>query len=64
MSDKRVRTVEEIIFETADPPVTLPKGTVYCVEAVLDNGVILYNEDGDRFIIDLMTFEDGFEAVG
>ena len=64
MLDKRVRTVEEIIFETADPPVNLPKGTVYCVEAVLDNGIILYTEDGDRFAIDLKTFEDGFEAVG
>ena len=64
MSDKRVRTIEEIVFETADPPVTLPKGTVYCVEAVLDNGIILYTEDGDRFGIDLKTFEDGFEAVG
>ena len=64
MRDKRVRTVEEIIFETADPPVILHKGIVYCVETVLDNGVILYTEDGDRFIIDLKTFEDGFEAVG
>ena len=64
MSDKRVRTIEEIVFETADPPVTLPKGAVYCVEAVFDNGIILYTEDGDRFIIDLKTFEDGFEAVG
>ena len=64
MFDKRVRTVDEIIFERTDPPVTLPKGTVYCIEAVLDNGVILYTEDGDRFSIDLKTFEDGFEAVG
>lgn len=64
MFDKRVRTVEEIIFETAEPPVTLPKGTVYNVEAVLDNGVILYTDEGDRFIIDFKTFEDGFEAVG
>ena len=60
---KRVRTVEEIVFELADPPVTLPKGGVYSVEAVLDNGIILYTDAGDRFMIDLATFEAGFEAV-
>ena len=49
MFDKRVRTVEEIIFETAAPPVILHKGIVCCVETVHDNGVILYTEDGDRF---------------
>ena len=61
--DRRVRTLDEIVFETADPPVTLPKGHVYGVEAVLDNGVILYTDAGDRFMIDLSTFETGFEAV-
>ena len=60
---KRVRTVEEIVFEQTDPPVTLPKGRVYSVEAVLDNGIILYTDSGDRFMIDLATFEAGFEAV-
>ena len=49
MFDKRVRTVEEIIFETAAPPVILHKGIACCVETVHDNGVILYTEDGDRF---------------
>lgn len=61
---KRVRTVEEIVFERADPPVTLPKGSVYSVEAVLEGGIILYTEEGERFMIDLSTFEEGFEAVG
>ena len=61
---KRVRTVEEIVFERADPPVTLPKGSVYSVEAVLEGGIILYTEEGERFMIDLVTFEEGFEAVG
>lgn len=61
--DKRVRTVEEIVFESADPPVTLEKGRVFGVEAVLDQGIILYTDDGDRFMIDLDTFERGFEAV-
>ena len=60
---KRVRTVEEIVFEHADPPVTLAKGSVYCVEAVLEGGIILYNNEGDRFMIDLITFENGFEAM-
>lgn len=63
MDQKRVRTVEEIVFDRADPPVTLPKGSVYEVEAVLENGIILYTEAGDRFMIDLSTFENGFEAV-
>lgn len=63
MDEKRVRTIEEIVFETADPPVTLPKGAVYAVEAVLEGGVVL-NGGGERFMIDLTTFENGFEAVG
>ena len=63
MDEKRVRTIEEIVFEQAQPPVTLPKGSVYGVEAVLDNGIILYTDSGDRFMIDLATFEAGFEAV-
>jgi len=64
METKRVRTVEEIVFEGAEPTVTLAKGSVYNVEAVLDNGIILYTDAGERFMIDLATFEEGFEAVG
>ena len=64
MDIRRVRTIEEIVFEQSDPPVTLPKGREYMVEAVLHKGVILYTEDGERFMIDLITFENGFEAVG
>ena len=63
MADRRVRTVDDIVFETADPPVTLAKGSVYGVEAVLENGVILYTDGRERFMIDLETFENGFEAV-
>jgi hypothetical protein len=63
MEEKRVRTIDEIIFESAQPPVTLPKGCVYAVESVLAAGVILRAETGDRFMIDLTTFENGFEAV-
>ena len=63
MTEKRVRTIDEIIFESADPPVTLPRGAEYAVEAVLDKGIILCADDGERFMIDLNTFENGFEAV-
>ena len=63
MEEKRVRTIEEIVFESADPPVTLKKGEVYRVEAVLPGGIILYTDGGERFMIDLDTFEKGFEAV-
>ena len=64
LKPKRVRTIEEIVFDQADPPEILPKGQEYSVEAVVDNGIILYADDGDRFMIDLVTFEAGFEAVG
>ena len=63
METRRVRTIEDIVFDRADPPVTLPGGSVYSVEAVLQHGVILYTDAGDRFMIDLATFEIGFEAV-
>lgn len=64
MDTKRVRTIEEIVFDSVNPPEVLPKGGEYCVEAVLENGIILYTDDGDRFMIDLDTFEAGFEAIG
>ena len=63
MQDRRVRTIEQIIFENANPPVVLEKGAVYSVEAVTDSGIILYTDAGERFMIDLQTFENGFEAV-
>ena len=64
MADKRVRTVDDIIFENARPPVTLPMGAEYGVEAVVEGGVILYTDEGERFLIDFNTFEAGFEAIG
>ena len=64
MNPKRVRTIEEIVFDREDPPEVLSKGSEYCVETVLENGIILYTDDGERFMIDLNTFEAGFEAVG
>ena len=63
MNEKRVRTVDEIIFEQADPQVVLAKGSVYAVEAVLEKGVVLRTEQGERFMIDLNTFELGFDAA-
>ena len=60
---KRVRTLDDIVFESAEPPVTLPKGREYGVEAVTEQGVVLQSDDGERFMIDLETFEQGFEAA-
>lgn len=60
---KRVRTTQEIIFEKADPPVVLPAGAVYGVANVVENGIILVGEDGEPVMIDLYTFEAGFEAL-
>ena len=47
MNPKRVRTIEEIIFEQVDPPEVLPKGSEYWVESVQENGIILFTDDGD-----------------
>ena len=63
MDERRVRAVDDIVFDRADPPVTLKKGSVYAVEAVLEGGIILYTDSGERFMIDLNTFEAGFEAA-
>ena len=60
---KHVRTREEIIFDKLDPPVVLPKGAVFGVTDVVENGIILVGEDGEPVMIDLYTFEAGFEAL-
>ena len=62
MDDKRVRAIDEIVFEQTDPPTVLTRGSLDSVEAVLEGGVILYTGD-ERFMIDLGTFEEGFEAA-
>ena len=64
MADRRVRTIDEIIFDNLQPPVVLEKGAEFFVEAVVEGGIILYTAEGERFLIDLNTFEAGFEAVG
>lgn len=58
---KKVKAADDIIFEKAG--ITIEKGTVFFVESVLENGIILYTEDGERYMIDLDTFEDGFEIA-
>ena len=64
MADKRVRAIDDIVFDSVQPPVVLRKGTEFFVEAVLPEGIILYTAEGERCMIDLRTFEAGFEAVG
>ena len=49
MDDKRVRAIDEIVFEQTDPPTVLKRGSLYSVEAVLEGGVILYTGD-ERFM--------------
>ena len=60
---KKVRTVDDVIFETAEPPITLLKGAVFLVELVTRNSIVLQAEDGEYYEIDLDTFEAGFEAM-
>ncbi len=60
---KKVRTIDEIIFEKADPPVTLPKGMEFEVVQVKPEGIILRSGEEDWIQIDLNTFEAGFEAI-
>ena len=58
---KKVKAADDIIFEKAG--ITIPKGTVFFIESVMKNGIILYTEEGERYMIDLDTFEDGFEIA-
>ena len=58
---KKVKAADDIVFEKAG--ITIEKGSVIFVESVLENGIILYTEDGERYMIDLDTFEDGFEIA-
>lgn len=58
---KKVRTCDDITFEEAG--ITFPKGMVFMIEAVEEQGIILYTELGERFMIDYETFENGFEIA-
>ena len=63
MERRRVRTIDDIVFDKKDHAVTLYKGNEYEVEKVLERVIILCTDDGDRIMIDLETFENGFEAI-
>ena len=63
MSVRRVATIDDVVFENTDPVITLPKDSVYTVETVLKKGIVLLSEDGERIMIDLVTFENCFMAV-
>ena len=61
--DRVCADVEEIIGLDCEDAPRISAKTGQNVEAVLENGVILYTDGGERFMIDLETFENGFEAV-
>lgn len=58
---KKVKVSEDIIFEEAG--ITFPKGMIFMIESVEEQGIILYTEQGERFMIDFETFENGFEIA-
>lgn len=58
---KKVMVSEDIVFEEAG--ITFPKGLILTVESVEENGIILFTEDGARYMIDFETFENGFEIA-
>lgn len=57
MEEKRVVSIDEIVFEKAN--ITIPKGTVYKIDEVVKGGVVL-SRDGEQWLIDFETFENGF----
>lgn len=62
MSDiKKVAAMDDIVFEKAG--ITISKGIVFIVEEVQERGIILVAEDGERYMMDLNSFENGFEIV-
>lgn len=63
MSEKRVRNIDVIELDEHVPPLRLEKGGEFIVEDVVENYIILRSEDGPSFMVDLPTFEVGFEAV-
>ena len=57
---KKVVASDDIFFEKEG--ITIPKGKVFFIESVSEQGIILYTED-ERYMIDLNTFENGFEIA-
>lgn len=58
---KKVRTIDDIHFEEAG--ISFPKGMIFMIESVEAEGIILYTESGERFMLDFDTFENGFEIA-
>ncbi len=63
MSGKNVRAVNNLYLDRNLPPVRITKGTVYNVEDVVENCIILHTDGGPSFLVDMYTFERTFEAV-
>lgn len=59
---KKVKAFDNIVFE--EKGITLAKGTVFEIEEIGAPGVILRDAEGSRWLIDLDTFEKGFDAYG
>lgn len=59
---KKVRAIDDIIFE-GNEEMNIAKGTVFAIEDVAQGGVILNTEEGERFLLDFETFENGFEIA-
>ena len=64
MEIRRVRTIDDIVFKQENETITLYKGDEFNVETVLEKGIILCSDEGERMMIDLESFENGFEALG
>ncbi len=62
MSEKRVIAIYDLVLDKAAPAVNIPKGTVCAVEDVIENWVILRLADGSSCMVDIPTFEVGFDA--
>ena len=64
MEVQRVRTIDDISYEQEKETVTIHKGSEFFVEKVLEKGIILCSDEGERMMIDLDSFEKWFEALG
>ena len=63
MKGKSVKAVSNLYLDRNLPPVRITKGTVYNVEEVVENCIILNTDDGPSFLVDMSTFERVFEVV-
>lgn len=56
---KRVIASDDIVFEKE--AVTIKKGQIFIIEEVRERGIVLVEENGERYLMDLTSFENGFE---